>query len=465
MRLITALLFSVCLPAALTAAVTDFQLTALPGPHHVVQGHFLTFNVNAAVTAGTDDTDGTVPSVTGIPPGSSADFLTLARYCCKTFIYRVGGELPLRVTTTAATPLGTYTLQVSYTTKAGLVRTTPYLITVDPMPTMLPVIPVTSTPRLTGYKEWKENASIYGKKHCNAAETKVFSEPSVTYYDGARVYYQIADLTGDHSFDACANMIYSSYAKYVNANRGKIPGYHVFGEGFKMTFLRTGDQTAKKALETLVSGSLYANWPDPTSLVHASLSREMSYAIEANLLDQSLGSPANPHFQDLVETLLGHFDQWFISKTVPVVQPFMVALGAEALIAYWDVTKDPRVPPMLQTAADQVWTKSWNRSCSCFNYYNDDGTLAAASQDLNLLIAPMYGWIFKQTGNIIYRDHGDRAFNAGVTGAWIDGGKQFSQSYRWSGKYVEWRQEPATSCQGTVQSQAGRSDKRRPPCK
>ena len=61
------------------------------------------------------------------------------------------------------------------------------------------------------------------------------------------------------------------------------------------------------------------------------------------------------------------------------------------------------------------------------------------SPDLNLLIAPVNGWVYQQTGAQIYRDQGDQIFNAGVSGAFLSGGKQFSQNYRWSQKYVEWR--------------------------
>jgi hypothetical protein len=138
---------------------------------------------------------------------------------------------------------------------------------------------------------------------------------------------------------------------------------------------------------------------------------------------------------------LGQFDQWFQSKTSPIVQPFMVALSAEALIQYWDISRDPRIPPVLQMAADQIWAQSWDTSCNCFRYYDDvalDGTYSL-SQDLNLLIAPLYGWLFQQTGFQGYRDQGDQIFNSGVVGAWLDGGKQYSQNYRWSAKYIQWR--------------------------
>ena len=140
-----------------------------------------------------------------------------------------------------------------------------------------------------------------------------------------------------------------------------------------------------------------------------------------------------------MEAQIGHFDQWFQSKSAPMAQPFMVALAAEALIQYWDVSHDPRIPPLLQLAADQIWSTSFETSCNCFRYYNDspvDGTWTASSWDLNLLIAPLYGWVYQQTGAQVYRDQGDQIFNAGVAGAWLDGGKQFSQNYRWSAKYV-----------------------------
>jgi hypothetical protein len=173
-------------------------------------------------------------------------------------------------------------------------------------------------------------------------------------------------------------------------------------------------------------------------MIDWSVSRELAYGVEAGLEDQALGGVPTPYFQDQVEMLFGDFDQWFVSKTASYVQPFMVALAAEALIQYWSASHDPRVPPTLQLAADQLWRRSWNGSCACFLYYNGDGT-TYQSQDLNLLIVPLYGWIYQQTGDGAYRDMGDQIFNSGVKGAWLYGGKQFSQNYRWSGKYVEWR--------------------------
>ena len=62
--------------------------------------------------------------------------------------------------------------------------------------------------------------------------------------------------------------------------------------------------------------------------------------------------------------------------------------------------------------------------------------------DLNLLIAPMYAWLYRQTGETKYRDQGDALFAGGVKKAYLDGGKQFDQNYWWSFDYVRWRSGP-----------------------
>jgi hypothetical protein len=60
--------------------------------------------------------------------------------------------------------------------------------------------------------------------------------------------------------------------------------------------------------------------------------------------------------------------------------------------------------------------------------------------DLNLLVAPMYAFLYSMTGETKYRDQGDLLFAGGVQRAWLDGSKQFNQNYWWSFDYVVWRQ-------------------------
>jgi hypothetical protein len=64
------------------------------------------------------------------------------------------------------------------------------------------------------------------------------------------------------------------------------------------------------------------------------------------------------------------------------------------------------------------------------------------SPSLNLMIAPIYAWLYHQTGEARFLERGDQVFSGGVRRAWLGGGKQFNQSYRWSFDYVHYRSLP-----------------------
>jgi hypothetical protein len=123
------------------------------------------------------------------------------------------------------------------------------------------------------------------------------------------------------------------------------------------------------------------------------------------------------------------------------MQPFMVGLLCEALIQYYEVTKDPRVPPAIKTALDGLWEWAWIQNDKAFFYQSSEKTNQGAP-DLNLLIAPAYAWLYRMTGDPTYQRRADLVFEGGVEGAWLDGGKHFSQNYRWSFDYVKWRLNP-----------------------
>jgi hypothetical protein len=360
-------------------------------------------------------------------------------------MYRIASAPnPVTVAVSPTTVVGAYTLTIKYVTPGGVTRTTPWVINVDPVPAVPPPAIIHTPPLLTGYSQWKANAAVYGKKHCVSNEIFPWNEFGVDYYDGARVYYQIATLTGDNTFTPCGNMVNTAYRQYIDPNNGSLPGYRVFSQGLAMNYQATMDAGTLNSATLLGANSPYSFWPDIIYIVDWSVSRETAYAVITNLVDQGLNIVPNPHFQDLVEAMMGQFDQWFQSKSSPIVQPFMVALSVQAMIQYYDKTKDPRVFPLVQMAADSMWANSWNVGCQCFNYYADtppDPTKISLSQDLNGLIAPVYGWVYMMTGNTKYRDEGDQVFN-GTLGAYLDGGKQFSQTYMWSGKYVDWRGGP-----------------------
>ena len=303
---------------------------------------------------------------------------------------------------------------------------------------------LSAPPVLETLELWKENMTNYGKLHCNLSQLNMW-EGNAWYYDGIRVYNQIAERTGDAYWFGCADLQIDLYRKYVLDSNGVVPGWRVFPHGFATHSQRTQDATSRTAVFKLAEGNA-SKYDNLAWSINWQSSREISYALSTLVMSEQLGLPRRPEFRDYVELLLGHFDQWFVSKNASFVQPFMVALAAEALIDYWTITKDPRVLPLLRTAADQLWTNSWSESHQAFLYYNNDGSSGPAA-DLNQLIAPIYGWVYRNTGAVGYREKGDKIFNSGVKNAWLSGGKQFSQSYRWSPKYVEWRAPVAATIQ------------------
>jgi hypothetical protein len=305
----------------------------------------------------------------------------------------------------------------------------------------------------------------YGRRHCATYDTVGLTRDQrlgMTYYDAIRIFYQIADYTGDSSWNACALKARAAYRdEYVIPNKAHVPGYWNFTTGPRMDYERTHDVRSKTAAIELSYNAAYTADVSPLSYSQdAGVSREVSYAILAYLDAEALGEPRRTRLAAQAAQALGHIDQWFISKTyrapnpwaeIPAasgqyyIQPFMVGLNAQALIRYFEATGDARVLPAIKTALDAIWEKAWVSSDGAFWYQNwvpsPTYTFPAkpGAPDLNLLIAPAYAWVWQQTGDDKYRDRADQIFAGGVKRAWLDGVKQFNQSYMWSFAYVRWR--------------------------
>jgi hypothetical protein len=154
-----------------------------------------------------------------------------------------------------------------------------------------------------------------------------------------------------------------------------------------------------------------------------------------------LGDPTSPLLATSVGYAIGHLQGWFGTQqgACSYVPVFMVGLTMEALTYYYEKTGDARVPPVIKEAADGLWQNYWVPSAQAFLYDNSPGATADGTVNTSLLIAPAYAWLWQVTGDMTYVTRGDEIFVGGVLYAWLDGGKQFSQSYRWSFDYVKWR--------------------------
>src|SRR5256885_11803155 len=177
----------------------------------------------------------------------------------------------------------------------------------------------------------------------------------------------MADYTRDPKWTACAGYVKAMYRDtYVIPNSGKVPGWRNFTHGLAMDHLRSGDAQSKNAALLLSNNAAFA--PDSTPfawVIGAGTSREVAYAIHSYLNAEKVGAPARARLAQYVDIALGHLDQWFVSKTYRCagstcgagaqpgtyyIQPFMAGLTAEALIGYYEKTKDTRIFPAVKTA-------------------------------------------------------------------------------------------------------------------
>jgi hypothetical protein len=287
-------------------------------------------------------------------------------------------------------------------------------------------------------QSWRENMVTYGQQYCQSGDN---------YYDAIRVYYQIQDATGDGKFAACAERAATEYVdNYLRPNQFKAAGWMIFPHGLLMQYQRTHDEKFKDALIRLSQNASFSTAPLEWT-ASTELSREVAYNLEAKLLAESVGVADRARATQLAEQALGHYDQWFVKRTTTYTRPFMAALTAEALILWYEKTQDPRVLPALKQGADWMWANMWLSSEKSFKYTDrkmEHGGEDAAP-DLNLLIAPLYGWLYKMTGDKTYCERGDAIFYGGVWSSGLNNPKHFNQNYRWSFDYLKWRGD----CGGT----------------
>lgn len=322
---------------------------------------------------------------------------------------------------------------------------------------------------LTGFAEWQSDMLSFGNTYATyLANHKDDSYPgdptyafdtllNYTYYDGERVYRNIASYTGNNAWlTAAANARYV-YRRWLTAYGHVVPGYWKFTTGLRMAWeANNADATAIASINGLANFGAFS--PDTTplsSMENWTVSRETAYTL-INLMDQeAIGGSHRDRLEELLELIIGtdgHFDQWFLGSppvTLPGdnsgegddFTPYQVALSAEALIQYWnEYDQDARILSKLILAANWMWDNTWSDVYGQF-YYRTDNPLWDGGSELNLVICPLYWWLYLQTGNLTHKTRGDTAFNQGMPTAFIGNPKQFNQVYRWTPAGLLWRSE------------------------
>lgn len=283
------------------------------------------------------------------------------------------------------------------------------------------------------------------------------------YYDGARVFYQIADyldasgseLQRWHAYARRARDIYVK--GYLEPNNYVAAGYMRFPHGTYMQWLLDeSDSTLASLIKLRDKPTFSRPTASHSTWYYHKYSREIAYALHANVLAEKAGEPRQTDYvEGLLDRALTHVNIWTTGNYLDpdpnwhFVQAFMGGLTANALIAVQEHTPDGRIPPAVETLADWLWDNMWvadvdNSGYGAFKYVNRSVSGVGGpspAPDLNMLIAPMYGWLYKETGETRFRDRGDKIFAGGAQLASLHNGKAFNQNYRASFDYLRWRAE------------------------
>ena len=381
--------------------------------------------------------------------------------------------VPVGTTATSwSLPPGSYVEKVSATNAAGTVWEgtieRPFTVgdpapPIDPPPTGEPApfpfpvwgdpfVPPVLAPGAVDKAQWEINMEEYGRRHGEYLLTHPDDTPDqklgFVYYDMARVMYQIADYTGEPE-------PWNTYAKeamrwfrdtYIIPNAGGVPGYYNFTHGLRMDYERTGDALSKEWAITLSSTASFASdATDRTYIVSHGTSREIAYAILGFINAEALGEPKRDIRAEWVDVSHTYFAQWYDTAHwgTDQISPFMAAITAQALIADWEETQDARCLPALVELGEWMWTEAYHAPTQAMRYQlnpiSPEGYVEEGAPDLNLIIAPVYGWLWQQTGETVHRDRFD-ALLYGSRNAWLEGGKQFDQNYWWSFSGMRWRE-------------------------
>ena len=298
---------------------------------------------------------------------------------------------------------------------------------------------------------FETNMRTYGQTLCGKLATysgdDQWGQPNGlndTYYDGQRVFYNLRDYTNDLTWLPCAERAEAIYRdRYVNGagsgkcNGGFCAGYWIFTRGLLESFQRTGDTVSKQAVINLSKNASFCRDTTAEDPTDPQYMREIAYCVNAFLDAEKVGEPRRVRLSTYVNALHSQLNQIFITNSYTgLVQPFWVALASEALIHYAEDVGDPRVVPLLDKVGKELYSRFWLTTDLSFKMNTND---PSGTKDLNLLIAPLYAYVFDQTLQTWFRDKFDEIFNSGVAYGYFASGKQFNQNYRWSIDGLLWR--------------------------
>lgn len=314
-------------------------------------------------------------------------------------------------------------------------------------------------------EQWEKNMVEYGHRWGKALqdETEYLRKFKLLYYDAQRVHEQIGEYLGEaQPWRDYGQKAESTYKRYLEKSGFRALGYQRFPHGLYLDWKHAGDNESRKYLELLRDRPPFS-WPEgkEDSWARQKYSREVAYSIQSQIIAERAGYPRQrDRLSSLVDLALGHIDIWVTKDYIDsnpdwqFCQAFMAGLTASALIEYYQQqverdTPDSRILPAIERLAGFLWDEMWVTNVDGSGYgafeHVQPSTRGVGSEspspDLSLLIAPMYSWLYLQTGEEKWLNRGDDVFAGGVELAWLGRAKGFNQNYRSSFDFVEWRAE------------------------
>ena len=318
--------------------------------------------------------------------------------------YVWGGISPfvIRIKIPADAVVGANIVPLSFE-MGGVTVTQDWTVTVAPKPGDPRVVPPLDTTK------WRSNMLTLAAKWCQPTQILGFGvETQVWYYDGARVYFQIADYTKDVKWNDCGLWIAKQYRDYVLLNKGSLPGYRLFADGLERAYHLTGDESFKNAVLMMAKSAPYSGTGGEVS---DSRIRETAYILNVYLAAERLGAGRHPQTERAVSQLMGHFSMIFDTATFSIHQTFFDGLAAESLIGWYEMSGDTRVPPVIKKMLDWHWNVGWTGSKLVYNPEplgpRCDNTCQRYTSELIALSMPAFGWYARVSGDTSYRDKGD----------------------------------------------------------
>jgi hypothetical protein len=260
------------------------------------------------------------------------------------------------------------------------------------------------------------------------------------YYDIASTYLEINRYLKTDRYFEVAMASAKRYADYlIECNGGAAP-WCVFPRGLRQMYQSTQDRSWVDVLASLRNSGWVrtAGSPDPM------LMRETAYALDYWREMTWVGGGDEVMLERAVSYSLTQLNKLFIQEwgraDGMICEPFFAGLMMQALIDYYEIMPDERIPPAIATTCQWIWEIAVDGATGYVKYDAFKPTTDWFT-GLNGLMCNAWGFLYAVSGDDIWRQQGDILFQH----MWDDHAydwspKQFAQCFRRTIDYVtRWR--------------------------